>query len=132
MEYTTKKIEAGRAIIKEQEARVVHQRRKATNAVNRHPAEEAHARLIVMEQSLLSMKRFLRFLERDLEAELSLHERQSQKRIKAKNKGGRTPAGGIDQLADEFPSRATASILTEDGDPELLDKVAKAMRPAHR
>jgi hypothetical protein len=36
-----------------------------------------------MEQSLLSMKRFLLFLERDLKAELSLQKRQSQKRIEA-------------------------------------------------
>ncbi len=34
--------------------------------VERHPADEAQAQLLIMEQSLLSMTRFLTNLERDL------------------------------------------------------------------
>jgi hypothetical protein len=128
MKYTTQKVEISRGIVEEQEARVVLQRRRVEKAVaDRDPAEEARARLLIMEQSLLSMKRFLRFLERDLEAELSLHARQTQKRIKKTGSPEK-----IENLADDFASRATASVLSPDDEMNQLETLAKAMRPAHR
>lgn len=67
MKHTTQKIEVTRGLVKEQEERVVLQRRKIGKAlVDRHPADEMQAHLLIMEQSLLSMTRFLRILERDL------------------------------------------------------------------
>jgi hypothetical protein len=126
MKYTTQKIEVSRGIVKEQEARVVLQRRKVEKAVaDHHPADDAQARLLIMEQSLLSMKRFLRFLERDLEAERSLHKHQAQTRIKKMGSPEK-----IEKLADEFASRATVSVLTPDDEMNQLETLAKAMRPA--
>jgi hypothetical protein len=102
------------------------QRRKVERAVaDHHPADEAQARLLIMEQSLLSMKRFLRFLERDLEAELSLHKHQAQTRFKKMGSPEK-----IEKLADEFASRATVSVLTPDDELNQLETLAKAMRPA--
>jgi len=89
MEYTTKKIEDGRRIVRDQEQRVARQRAKLAQAVaDRHPADELQARLLIMEQSLLSMTRFLKNLERDLElGDLSLQRHQTAKRIKAAPSG---------------------------------------------
>lgn len=124
MKYTTQRVEVSRGIVKEQEARVVLQRQKVEKAAaDRHPADEAQARLLIMEQSLLSMKRFLQFLERDLEAELSLHKHQTQTRIKKMGSPEK-----LEKLADEFASRATASVLTPDDEMNQLETLAKAMR----
>jgi len=84
MKYTTQKIEVSRGRIQEQETRITRQRAKIERALaERHPADELQARLLIMEQSLLCMVRFLRFLERDLADELSIHKYQTQKRITA-------------------------------------------------
>ena len=112
MEFTTEKIERARSNIVQTEQRIVRQRRRVEKMlVERHPADEAKALLMVMEQSLLLMNRFLQFLERDLEAELSLNKHQTQNRIKAQNKTDSPPADKIEKLANDFASRATALVL---------------------
>src|SRR3954453_19457647 len=90
MQYTTQKIEQTRNNIADSEQRVLRQRRRVEKMlVERHPADEAQAQLLIMEQSLLSMTRFLKNLERDLElGDISLQRRQTAKRIKAKTDGG--------------------------------------------
>jgi hypothetical protein len=57
--------------------------------VERHPADEAQAQLLIMEQSLISMTRYLRALERDLAADPSL---TGQRQPSAK--GGTQVSGG--------------------------------------
>jgi hypothetical protein len=99
MEFTTEKIERARSNIAETEQRILRQRRRVEKMlVERHPADEAQAQLLIMEQSLLSMTRFLTNLERDLKlGDLSLQEHQTKKRIKAA------------QSAEPPPSKSTAS-----------------------
>jgi hypothetical protein len=85
MQYTTEKIEQTRNNIVQTEQRIQRQRRRVEKMlVERHPADEAQAQLLIMEQSLISMTRFLRNLERDLEiGDLNLQRHQTAKRIKA-------------------------------------------------
>ena len=85
MEFTTEKIEQTRNNIAQAEQRIVRQRRRVEKMlVERHPADEAQAQLLIMEQSLIAMTRFLKNLERDLEmGDLSLAKHQTAKRIMA-------------------------------------------------
>src|SRR3954471_16345648 len=85
MEFTSEKIERTRNHIVQTEQRILRQRRRVEKMlVERHPADEAQAQLLIMEQSLISMTRFLKNLERDLElGDLSLQRHQTAKRIKA-------------------------------------------------
>jgi hypothetical protein len=86
MKYTSKKIEAARGQIAQTEQRIKTQNRRVEKLlVARHPAEEAQAQLLILGQSLGAMKRFLAVLERDLEAELSLHQHQVTKRSRKAN-----------------------------------------------
>lgn len=87
MNYSPEKIEQTKNSIAETEQRVLRQRRRVEKMlIERHPADEAQAQLLIMEQSLLSMTRFLKNLERDLEiSELSLQRRQTPKRVKAQS-----------------------------------------------
>jgi len=131
MQYTTKRVEVTRGIVREQEGRVARQRNKVALAIsNRQPADDLQARLLIMEQSLISMSRFLKILERDLDEELGIHKCQTQKRIKDPRKALRSQT--IEEAADEFASRATASILTPDENVEGLDALAKALRLSGR
>jgi len=84
MQYTTEKIESTRAHVHQTEQRIARQRRRVEKMlVERHPADEAQAQLLIMEQSLLAMTRFLKNLERDLEmGDLSLQRHQTARRIK--------------------------------------------------
>lgn len=88
MQYTTEKIEQTRNNIVQAEQRILRQRRRVEKMlVERHPADEAQAQLLIMEQSLIAMTRFLKTLERDLElGDLSLHGHQTARRIEAKAK----------------------------------------------
>ena len=85
MQFTTEKIERTRGNIVETEQRILRQRRRVEKMlVERHPADEAQAQLLIMEQSLIAMTRFLKNLERDLQMnDLSLQRHQTAKRIKA-------------------------------------------------
>ena len=85
MRFTTEKIEQTRNNIAQTEQRIVRQRRRVEKMlIERHPADEAQAQLLIMEQSLIAMTRFLKNLERDLEmGDLSLQRLQTAKRVKA-------------------------------------------------
>jgi len=103
MQYTTEKIEQTRNNIVQTEQRIQRQRRRVEKMlVERHPADEAQAQLLIMEQSLLAMVRFLKNLERDLEmGNLSLHRYQTAKRIKAAQ--SRPQADGAAQHPPKSP-----------------------------
>lgn len=83
MQYIVEKIETTRSNISQTEQRIVRQRRRVEKMlVERHPADEAQAQLLIMEQSLLSMTRFLKSLERDLETGgQHLQRHQTRKRV---------------------------------------------------
>lgn len=133
MKYTTQRLEISRGIVKQQEERVTLQRRKIFRVLaERHPADQLQAQLLIMEQSLLSMTRFLRILERDLESELALHKVQTRSRIRPRQKSDRRPTQPIDKLADQFAAQATPSVPAQEEGPSHLESLAKTMRPAHR
>lgn len=83
MQFTAEKIEQARSNMVQTEQRILRQRRRVEKMlIERHPADEAQAQLLVMEQSLISMARFLKTLERELEVkDLSLPRRQTAKQI---------------------------------------------------
>jgi hypothetical protein len=89
MQYTTEKIEQTKNNIVQTEQRIQRQRRRVEKMlIERHPADEAQAQLLIMEQSLIAMTRFLRNLERDLEmGDLSVQRRQASRRIKPRTAG---------------------------------------------
>jgi hypothetical protein len=104
MEYTTETIEHTRNNIAQTEQRIVRQRRRVEKMlVERHPADEAQAQLLIMEQSLIAMTRFLKNLERDLElGDLSLQGYKTAKRIKAAE--SKIAAGSARPAAAENPT----------------------------
>jgi hypothetical protein len=120
MEYTTKKVEVSRGIVRAQEKRVSRQREKLRQAIaDRHPADTLQARLLIMEQSLICMVRFLKALERDLTDDLSLQKVQAQKRIRtAMNAAAST----------ESSEAATAAIPAPEEPRTPFETIAKAMR----
>jgi vacuolar-type H+-ATPase subunit D/Vma8 len=69
MKYTSKRIETARESIVDTEQRIQRQRRRIEKLlVERHPADEAQAHLVILEDSLVAMKRLLEALERDFES----------------------------------------------------------------
>jgi hypothetical protein len=91
MQFSTKKLEEARQNVVEAEQRLLRQRRRVEKMlVERHPADEAQAELLIMEQSLLSMVRFLKGLERDQETGAVSPER-GVRRTQAKRTGGDAP-----------------------------------------
>ena len=126
MQYTTMQFEVSRGIVREQEASGVHQRKKVLKAIaERDPADELQARLLIMEQSLISMTRFLKILERDLQTELSLQKYHSQKRIEDRRRAPR--AETIAEATDRFAAQATDAAIALD-EIGVLEAVARAMR----
>jgi hypothetical protein len=91
MQYTKRTVIVSQSRISEAEEILARQRRVVERLENaRHPAEHAVALLLIMEQSLLSMRRFLATLERDLEralgvAEKPLRTKAARHREKANN-----------------------------------------------
>lgn len=85
MEHATEQIARTRDHIEQTEQRIARQRRRVEKMlVDRHPADEAQAQLLIMEQSLIAMFRFLKNLERDLDLDdLARQGRPTNKRIKA-------------------------------------------------
>lgn len=70
MQHRTEKIDEARNNIAETEQKILRQRRRVEKLlIERHPADEAQAQLLIMEQSLISMTRFLTKLERQLQME---------------------------------------------------------------
>jgi hypothetical protein len=101
--HTTRTIVVSQSRIVEAEGRVEKQRETVQALENlRHPADHAVALLLVMEQSLLSMKRFLATLEADLSRSLGLGKPQ---RSKAARKRSETGVGqNVQQVAAAFSS----------------------------
>jgi hypothetical protein len=99
MQYTTDKIEQTRANVLQTEQRIVRQRRRVEKMlIERHPADEAQAQLLIMEQSLIAMTRFLKNLERALEVDELGSGQSKAKRMKAHQRSAEpataaTPAG---------------------------------------
>jgi hypothetical protein len=120
MEYTTNKMEESRDIVRAQEKRVARPRERLQQAIAaRHPADELQARLLIMEQSLICMARFLKNLERDLTDDLSLQKAQTQKRIKSAMKAEARTEGG----------EATTELTPTQEQPRApFETIAKAMR----
>jgi len=102
MEYTTTKIEVTRGKVQEAERRTVYQRK----ILERLPPEgelgnQAQALLLIMEQSLIAMTRFLKTLEKQLAESEGLAGRQKmQTRVKL-----RRPV----QAETEAPDEPTAA-----------------------
>jgi hypothetical protein len=69
MRYSSEKIDQARHDIAQAEGKILRQRRRVEKMlIERHPADEAQAQLLIMEQGLTSMTRSLNNLERDLDA----------------------------------------------------------------
>jgi len=87
MLHSPEKIEETKSNIVQTEQRILRQRRRVEKMlIERHPADEAQAQLLIMEQSLISMTKFLKTLERTLEIDdLSLQRTQGAKRIKVQS-----------------------------------------------
>ena len=120
MEHTTKKVEVSRGIVRAQDKRAARQREKVALAMaDRDPTDTLQARLLIMEQSLICMARFLKNLERDLAEDLSVRSAQTQERIESATKG----------KARAESREATATVLPA---PEAarapFETIAKAMR----
>ena len=76
MRYTNRTVIVSKSRISEVEERITRHRKVVQELQHSgHPADHATALLLVMEQSLLSMKRFLSTIERDLERSLSVAEK---------------------------------------------------------
>ena len=89
MEFTAEKIEQTRSNMVQTEQRILRQRRRVEKMlIERHPADEAQAQLLVMEQSLISMARFLKTLERELEVVDLSHQHPQTKRAKSAQSAG--------------------------------------------
>jgi hypothetical protein len=74
MQYASEKIEQAKAMIAENERRVLRQRRRVEKLLyDRQPADEAQAQLLIMEDSLQELNRYLTTLVNDLNpADVSL------------------------------------------------------------
>jgi hypothetical protein len=73
MRYTKRTLIISQSTVSEAERRVTRQREAVERFADaHHPSVDAIALLLVMEQSLLSMKRFLATLERDLALSMGL------------------------------------------------------------
>ena len=96
MRYTKRTLVVAQSTVSEAEQRVARQRDVVKQqADSRHPSVDATALLLVMEQSLLSMKRFLAILERDLELSMGLGKPSRSKASR------RRAEAGTDKLAQQ-------------------------------
>ena len=94
MRYTKRTLVISQANVVDAEQRVARQRDVVEQLDDcRHPSVHATALLLVMEQSLLSMKRFLATVEQELELSMGL---RKPKRTKAAR---RRAEANADQLA---------------------------------
>jgi hypothetical protein len=93
MRYTNRTIIVSQSRLSEAEARVGKHREMVKKLEDaRHPGDDAIALLLVMEQSLLSMKRFLSILERDLKQSLGAAEKA---RLQASRRRAQARIAGI-------------------------------------
>jgi hypothetical protein len=119
MEHATMKNQSGRGTVRDRAKRVARRREKiAQAAADRDPADELHARLLIMEQSLICMARFLRRLERDLDGALSGREQRAQKRTEH--------AEELPAMAE--PSEAIRAVPAPQAPRAPFESITKAMR----
>jgi hypothetical protein len=60
MEYKSQKVEQAKAMVAESERRILRQRRRVEKLLyDGQPTDEAQAQLLIMEESLIEMTRFL-------------------------------------------------------------------------
>jgi hypothetical protein len=89
MQYKKRTIIVSQSRISESEARISRQREIVGQLErSQHPADHATALLLVMEQSLLSMRRFLEILERDLERSLGLPGKPHRTKVERRRAAG--------------------------------------------
>ena len=103
MQYTKRTLVVAQSRVSEAEGRATRQRDVVDRLKNvGHPADNAIALLLVMEQSLLSMKRFLATLERDLELSLGVEKplRRKASRYEAKAHTDELARQVVDALRD--------------------------------
>jgi hypothetical protein len=133
MKYTSERVEATKAKIVDSEQRIGRQRRRVEKLlVDRHPADEAQAQLLIMEQSLLAMTRYLKLLVADLEAgDLSLQKRITHKRIHgaAAKRSPEKPirnqdADPAEDVAADFAELAVKVVLQEEAEAPVLTVLA--------
>lgn len=87
MRYSKRTLVISRSQVSQAEGRTALQRDAAEQRKDvGHPAEDAIASLLLMEQSLLSMKRFLATLEHDLQASLGLDKPLRRKAARYRDK----------------------------------------------
>jgi small-conductance mechanosensitive channel len=73
-------IEQTKSRIAEIEQRLVRQRRRVEKLlIDRHPADEAQAQLLILEQSLLAMARYLASLNGDLDSRAKASKKPSRR-----------------------------------------------------
>jgi hypothetical protein len=113
MRYTKQTIIVSQSRISEAGKRVARQRQLVERLeIARHPADHAASLLMVMEQSLLSMRRFLSTLERDLEISLGVVAekplRRKAERYRAKSNSGDVAQHVMDVLRDRGIAAAEA------------------------
>lgn len=110
MRYTNRTIVISRSRIREGEQRIAFQRKLVERLESAdHPVESAIARLLLMEQSLLSMKRFLATLERNLERDLERSFGLKTKPHRSKAKPHRTETD-VDAMAQQV-----VNVLSAEG-----------------
>ena len=113
VQYISKKLEVTCGLVRVLETRIARNRKKPMPAKDRDLADELQAMLLIMEQSLISMTRFLRIVERELEDKLDAEGRQAPKRgTKARRKEARPKT--VHQGANRFPPEGNASVRDED------------------
>lgn len=121
MKYTSERIESARGEVIDAEQRIVRQRRRVEKMlIERDPAVDAQAKLLIMEESLCAMRRFVQILERDLQSDFSLHKRQVSKRLSAAS----PEDDDVSRLADEFVQLATRDILEPDHGLSILNALS--------
>jgi hypothetical protein len=105
MRYTKRTLVISQSNISEAEQRVARQRQVVEQLEDtRHPSVDAMTFLLVMEQSLLSMRRFLATLERDLELSVGSDKPGRKKAARSRAKAG------TDKLA-----QAVVDVLRDGG-----------------
>ena len=120
MRYTKRTLVISRSRVSEAEGFVARQRDVVDRLKDaRHPADDSIALLLVMEQSLLSMKRFLSTVERVLEQSLGL-----EKPSRAKVSRNRAKTG-----AEELAQQVAGALREEGIDAEVCRRAAQAPKP---
>jgi hypothetical protein len=131
LKYTKRTVVVSQSRVSEAEQRVARQRQVVDRLqTTRHPAEHAIALLLVMEQSLLSMRRFLSTLERDLEISLGEDKPQRKKisRYREKAVTDQMAQHVVDALRDGGIAGAVASATG--AVPEIPARTEGAEQPS--